>query len=181
MSTEAASDLFKNTTMEFFEFMVDLIALLNEGGYSGLDPSALDLPRGIISAFPAEELTGYFLDCHDAWVKIQAKDSQFILETVPATYAKIPFDVNLLTVPLAFYIQWVKNHPEVDLSREPEVLDQDSRLEEWPIRPRDIRDLWEYFFAMVELACQHVQEKRRRGQFLPEFPLADYQKMFGFA
>lgn len=181
MSTEAASDLFKNTTMEFFEFMVDLIGLLNEEGHSGLNPSALDLPRAIISAYPAEDLTGFFLDCHDAWVKIQAKDSQFILETVPQTYAKIPFDVNLLTVPLAFYIQWAKSHPEVDLSREPALLDEDPLLESWPIRPRDIRDLWEYFFAMVELACQHVQEKRRQGQFRPEFPLADFQRMFGFA
>jgi len=147
---QSAAARFKQTTNEFLRFICDIIAELHDEGLTTTGPAALALPISVIQAFDAGTLVGFFVDCHADWVKVSTQDAAFILDTVPQAYKKIPFDVNLLTVPLKKYQEFQKNGYNGSYDNE-----------DWPITDEDISNMWKYFGSMIRTACNHIHAQRQ--------------------
>lgn len=165
-SSSSSAATFTQTTLEFFDFIVNIIEDLYDAKHIGVSSAELQTPRILIANYDSEDLIGFFLDCHNDWHYIAAKNDLFILDVMPQAYIKIPFDVTLLTIPLRYFREWKPT------GAQPERL----------VEEEDIATLWEYFRSMIHTAVSYVLTRRRESDpgFRPEIDVAAVVRSFGF-
>lgn len=173
MASPTPQEKFKQVTLEFFDFVKATILNMHEDGLTDTSPGDLELPETVIRAYNKDKLIGHFVDCADDWPQIVKRDNHFILEVVPESYKAIPFDVKILSMPLAWYIEKTKNLT-------PEQIANLEETEDWAVISDDVNNMWEYFQSMARIAVNYViQMRQSEPDFHSEIDIPYFVKAFG--
>lgn len=171
---------FRTNIVELLEFVCSAVQDLIDEKLTIMNANAISIASNIVRGWSAVELINSFVGCHEDWRRIYEKDLKFISETVPETYKGIPFDVNIFIVPVKIYM---------DLRKAGNYKGAEDE-EDWPINSDDIDTMWEFFHAMVGIACTYIHIGRRpqylsnnaftytNPDYCKEIDLESYVEMF---
>ncbi len=154
------SQRFKQTLMELFESLSDVVADIYSAGLCHITDKGVEMTAILVSAYPSQDLMESFISSHKHWVHIENRNTKYIMHDLDQMLLKnqITMDTSSIKVPFSAYDK---------LRGDTQKYGTDSS--DWPVNEDDLNSIWSYFDSLIGIACNHVHGCIKKRESYPDY------------